>query len=110
MRTGVPALANSPRLASSTAATKVTSTTLANSPRDLLEDKQLRAREWYRQVELPAANGSVTFPGPPYRFSALDWAIRRPPPELGEHNAEILIGELGLTQEQLAILSEAGII
>ena len=31
-------------------------------------------------------------------------------PELGEHTEEVLVGELGLTQEEMARLREAGAI
>lgn len=81
-----------------------------NSPRDLLEDKQLQAREWYANALQPAADGAVVYPGPPFRFSAIPWAIRRPPPLLGEHNPEIYEGELGLNHEQLRTLAGAGVI
>jgi crotonobetainyl-CoA:carnitine CoA-transferase CaiB-like acyl-CoA transferase len=81
-----------------------------NSARDLLEDKQLQARDWFTTSMQAAADGPVVYPGPPYRFSEVPWAIRRPAPLLGEHNVEIYAGELGLTHEQLRILAGAGVI
>lgn len=81
-----------------------------NSVRDLLEDSQLQARGWYSEVPLPGTTGSAIYPGPPFRFSLIPWAIRRPPPQRGEHNREIYMGVLGLTSEQLQILSGAGVI
>jgi crotonobetainyl-CoA:carnitine CoA-transferase CaiB-like acyl-CoA transferase len=52
----------------------------------------------------------VTYPGPPYRHREAPWQIRRRPPLLGEHTAEILQGELGLTPDQITALTGAGVI
>src|SRR5215216_17074 len=81
-----------------------------NSPKDLLENAQLNARSWYQSVEHPELGESVTYPGPPFRHTETEWAIRRRPPLLGEHTVEILQGELGLTLEQITALMGAGVI
>ena len=81
-----------------------------NSPKDLLENKQLNARSWYQAVEHPELGEAITYPGPPFRHAETEWAIRRRPPLLGEHTVEILQGELGLTLEQITALMGAGVI
>ena len=81
-----------------------------NSARDLLENAQLRAREWYQQVEHPELGTTVTYPGPPYRHGETPARIRRRPPLLGEHTAEVLTTDLGLTREQVSMLMAAGVI
>ncbi len=45
----------------------------------------------------------------PARLSETPGAIRRPAPEVGQHNGEIL-GEIGLDQAALEALAEAGVI
>jgi len=56
---------------------------------DLLEFEQLRAREFFREIELPSGV-RVKAPGPFARSSAFRFDIRRPAPRLGEHTDEIL--------------------
>jgi crotonobetainyl-CoA:carnitine CoA-transferase CaiB-like acyl-CoA transferase len=81
-----------------------------NSPKDLVENVQLNARSWYQQVPHPELGASVTYPGPPFRHSEAPWQLRRRPPLLGEHTAEILQADLALTPEQITALMGAGVI
>lgn len=62
---------------------------IVSTPRDLAENEQLRARQWFRQLEVDFLNASIEFPGPPYRLSETPAVISRPP-RLGEHTDEIL--------------------
>ncbi len=63
---------------------------IVSTPEDLAKNPQLAARKWYQEVEQPNLNGSITYPGPPYRLSEAPWRIARRPPFLGEHTAEVL--------------------
>lgn len=76
----------------------------------VMPNPQLAHREFFQELEHPVI-GARRYPGLPMRFSALgpSWH-RRPPPTLGQHNAEILGGELGLSPEELARLEERQII
>jgi crotonobetainyl-CoA:carnitine CoA-transferase CaiB-like acyl-CoA transferase len=54
--------------------------------------------------------GDVRVEGLPVHLSRTDWVIDRGAPCLGEHNAQILGGRLGLTPEELADLAERGVL
>jgi benzylsuccinate CoA-transferase BbsF subunit len=75
--------------------------------RDVLEDPQLAAREFIVTLDalvpepLPAG-------GIPARLSETPGAVRRPPPLLGAHTAEVLAEWLGLPPEAIARLEAAG--
>jgi crotonobetainyl-CoA:carnitine CoA-transferase CaiB-like acyl-CoA transferase len=71
---------------------------------DLLASPHLRARGFFAEIAHPVA-GTHRAPGAPCKLSATPWAIRRPAPCLGQHNAEILGGELGLDPAELAALA-----
>lgn len=76
----------------------------------VLTDPNLIARDYWQNLPHPKMN--------PYRQCAPMWTLlndparspRRHAPLFGEHNHEILHGELGLTDAELAALSQRGII
>ncbi len=72
---------------------------------DLLDSGQLRDRGFFQDIEHPHA-GTATYPGEPIRVSGHEWRHERAP-LLGEHNAEILGGRLGLTDAEIAELANA---
>jgi len=80
-----------------------------NSPEDLMKYTQLKAREYFVEVDHPET-GKVTYPGAPFKMSETSWKIRQPAPLLGQHNEEIYCRLLGYTKEELVKLREGGII
>jgi crotonobetainyl-CoA:carnitine CoA-transferase CaiB-like acyl-CoA transferase len=76
---------------------------------DLLGSEQLKAREFFVEVNHPEM-GKVKCPAAPYRYSKTPWRVVRPAPLLGEHNEEIFCKLLGHPKEELARMREAGII
>ncbi len=81
-----------------------------NSAKDILESRQLNARNFFVELEHPAVGKVEKFPSSCYRFSKTPWNIERPAPRLGEHN-EFIYGErLGYTREDLVKFKEAEII
>jgi crotonobetainyl-CoA:carnitine CoA-transferase CaiB-like acyl-CoA transferase len=62
-------------------------------PETLAQNPQLVERGFFVPVEHPELADTITYPGPPYRFSGTPWRIRRRPPLLGEHTAEVF-GEI----------------
>lgn len=83
--------------------------TPVKSADELVNDDHLRERGFFVEIDREDT-GPLTYPGAPYQFSVTPWAIRRPAPFLGEHNAEIYRGRLGLSAEELRDLRLGGII
>ncbi len=82
---------------------------IVSTPEDIAKNPQLQHRKWLTAVDHPELRDTLQYPGPPYRLSETPWAIRRRPPLLGEHNAEIY-GELGVRVDELERLHAAGVI
>lgn len=76
---------------------------------DILKDEQLKAREFWQEVEHPELGTTLTYPGGFAKFSAAACRIWRRAPRIGEHNAEVY-GELGLSREEQLQLAQAGVI
>jgi len=77
-----------------------------NGLADLPDDPHLAAIGFFRQVQHPT-EGAIMMPDIPLRFSDSPAGISRLPPRFGEHGREIL-GELGLTPDDIAALATAG--
>ena len=80
-----------------------------NSPDEVVNDEQLKARGFFAEVDHPKV-GKIRYPSAPYQFSETPWAVNRPAPLLGQHNAEVYCSRLGSTTEDLVKMREAGII
>lgn len=80
------------------------------SAKDIAEDAQLAARDYWRKLEHPDLGEEVVYCGPFIRMSETPVRQSRRAPHVGEHNEEIYTGELGLSHERLAELREQGII
>lgn len=80
------------------------------NPHGLWPNPQLEHRGFF-QVVKHALIGPLRYPGLPMRFSGLPRNLRRAPaPMLGEHNAEVLRGELNLSDAEIASLREKKVI
>jgi formyl-CoA transferase len=78
------------------------------STKEIVEDESLAANGMIVEVEHPE-RGSFTTVGSPMKLSDSPVEIT-PSPLLGEHNEEVFIGELGLNEEELALLKTNGVI
>jgi crotonobetainyl-CoA:carnitine CoA-transferase CaiB-like acyl-CoA transferase len=76
---------------------------------DLLSAEHLKARGFFVELAHPQA-GRYRYPGAPVKYSATPWEIRRPAPLLGQHNREVFVGQLELTETELAELDKSGVI
>ncbi len=74
---------------------------------EVLQDEQLNTRDYFQDVEHPAA-GSYRYPGAPYRMSGTPCRVVRPAPALGQHNRQVLVEELGLPEADVAALNGSG--
>lgn len=83
-------------------------------PLDVLTDEHLAARGFWQWIER-AVVGLQPNPSAPYRIvsgqgTTEALAIRQPSPMLGQHNAEVLAGLLGLSTDELKSLEAEGVI
>jgi crotonobetainyl-CoA:carnitine CoA-transferase CaiB-like acyl-CoA transferase len=76
---------------------------------DILEDPQYAARETITTVEHPTL-GPLKMQNVIPKLDQTPGRIDHPGPELGAHNREVYVGELGLTDEDLAELVEQGVV
>jgi crotonobetainyl-CoA:carnitine CoA-transferase CaiB-like acyl-CoA transferase len=77
-------------------------------PADLFDDPQLNAAG--RMLEVAFGESlSAKLPRLPVEIDGHDLGLRRQPPAIGEHSAEIL-SELGLAGSQIEALSQRGVI
>jgi formyl-CoA transferase len=80
-----------------------------NAVPEVFEHPQAKARGLVLEAEHPTA-GTVQFPGFPYKFSETPAAIRRPPPRLGEHTEDVLVGLLDYAAEDVSALREREVV
>ena len=79
-----------------------------NNTADLLADPHYTYRGFWNRIE--TSTGLAAYPGSPLTMGGARVSVRRPAPRLGEHNGEILGGELGFSREELSKLKQAGVI
>jgi crotonobetainyl-CoA:carnitine CoA-transferase CaiB-like acyl-CoA transferase len=80
----------------------------ANSREEVLDDPQVKALGVLESIDHPRG-GAMVQPRPAAQFSVTSTRHQRPSPEVGEHTVEIL-GELGLSLEEMRALARAGAI
>jgi crotonobetainyl-CoA:carnitine CoA-transferase CaiB-like acyl-CoA transferase len=80
-----------------------------NSVAEALDDPHTAARGMIETTE-HATIGSLRMLGIPFKFSDTPCSVRQAPPTLGQHNDEILAGELGLDAKAIAELRRAKVI
>ena len=77
---------------------------------EVAKSEHLAARAFWTEIEHPQFEEPVRLPGAPYQLSESPWAIRRPPPRLGEHTDDVLSEFCQLSRPQLVRLRRAHVI
>ena len=77
---------------------------------EIIDDPHLHDRGFFVQVEHPELGQRFIYPGAAAIYNASPWRISRRAPLIGKHNADVLCDELGLTREELVLLTEARIV
>jgi len=76
--------------------------------RETLDDPHVRASDILTEIDFPGI-GAAPIAATPVKLHRTPGEIRRRPPLLGEHNAEIL-GEFGFTDAEIAAFRKDGTI
>jgi CoA:oxalate CoA-transferase len=79
------------------------------SPGEAINHPQIKAREMMVEIDHPVL-GKVPIVNSPFRLKNTKSGLRGLPPEIGEHNTEILSDLLGYSQEYIFELENQGII
>lgn len=83
---------------------------MVRPPEALVDDPQLNDRGFFSSIAHPELGKTFPYPGGPFFFTKTPWRISRRPPLLGEHNTEIYVEELGLSEQQVAELAKAKVL
>jgi crotonobetainyl-CoA:carnitine CoA-transferase CaiB-like acyl-CoA transferase len=81
-----------------------------SSCQDIIESAQLRTRDFWIKVEHPELGETITYPGPFLKASSTPLVRKQRAPLIGEHNEEVYKGELGLSEDEMSKMSQAGVI
>ena len=77
---------------------------------EIMGDPHLQDRDFFVSVEHPELGQKFTYPGAAAIYNASPWRISRRAPLIGEHNEDILGGELGISKTGLEALKQTGAI
>lgn len=77
--------------------------------RDLLQDPNLAARNFWMPIEHPELQATIPYPKQFVRSSENETETRSRAPLIGEHNIEVY-GELGLSKDRIEELKQAGVL
>ena len=80
------------------------------SSKDILENEQLKSRDFWVEINHPELDTNITYPGVFAKLSQTPMGINHRAPLIGEHNNDIYQGELGLSPSELSTLHRCGVI
>ena len=82
---------------------------VVHSPAEVLASEQYQARGYFADIDHTVI-GEAKYPGAPFIMSETPWQASAPAPLLGEHNVEILCDRLGLSLDDLNLLTASGVV
>ena len=68
------------------------------SPSEIVDSKQLAAREYWVRVAHDDLGESFIYPGAPWILAETPWRQRGRAPHVGEHNEDVYCGLLGMDE------------
>ena len=71
------------------------------SPSEIVDSKQLAARDYWVRVAHEDIGESFIYPGAPFKLDTTPWRQRGRAPSLGEHNEDVYSGLLGFAPAEL---------
>lgn len=77
---------------------------------DTVASAQLEARDFWVNLQHDELGETIKYPGVFAKFSRTPLAIERRAPHIGEHNHDIYLEELGLSESELSELKNLGVI
>ena len=80
-----------------------------NNPSEVLQNPQLLARKFWKEVEHPELGTTITYPEHFFLCSETENYMTHRAPLIGENN-DVIYGELGVSEGEIAELKKAGII
>jgi crotonobetainyl-CoA:carnitine CoA-transferase CaiB-like acyl-CoA transferase len=80
-----------------------------STPQDIVENEQLKCRDYWVRIEHSELGDTITYPGVPVKASLTPMKLQRRAPLIGEHNAQVY-GELGFSRDDLVMLAQRGVI
>ena len=83
---------------------------VSNNPQSITRNEQLHARNYWVEASHPDFEQPITYPGTYFKIADTPWKLARSAPQIGEHNEEVYIEELGLPQEEFIALREKNVI
>lgn len=81
-----------------------------NSPADVLQNRQLKTRDYWVDLEHPELGIKLTYPKYFFLSNQTENFVRRRAPLIGEDNDDIYAHELGLASTEMVALKAAGVI
>jgi len=83
---------------------------LVQNPQQVVDSPHLSERGYFVEIDHAEA-GSLRYPGPGFLMDGVNpMEDSKAAPALGEHNAEVIGGELGLSAEDLGLLRASQVI